>query len=284
MASWKENRVQQKIPCIFEIEVKDENSRKRSNQSFRVLAVDCLNSEASSSCLQDAWLSEKLDGTCCYVSPFKGKPWLWARYDRKPNKIGERKFKKYQSLLNSWRKDGRNGDKPSISWDLLKDFKECPDNWIPALGVPVKDSTAQPDDGGHTPGWVPIDVKSRQHCWHLSAVDLIQSLALVLRENEDEGLTVECLPLSDLLGQTVELIGTNINGNPYHIGTKPQPIHVLVKHGSISVSCPPVPQLSTLTDWLQHAQDGQVEGVVWHCQNGKLFKDQHIFFVEMYDL
>ena len=58
------------------------------------------------------------------------KPWLWARHDRKPSKIGERKFKKYQLLLNSWKNDGRNGDKPVISWDELKDFKVFPSKYV----------------------------------------------------------------------------------------------------------------------------------------------------------
>ena len=56
------------------------------------------------------------------------------------------------------------------------------------------------------------------------------------------------------------------------IGTKQQPMHVLVSHGSVGVACPPVPDLAALTDWLQHAPDGQLEGIVWHCPNGNLFK------------
>lgn len=31
------------------------------------------------------------------------------------------------------------------------------------------------------PGWVPVELTSRQHCWHLSAVDYTLGLALVLR-------------------------------------------------------------------------------------------------------
>lgn len=42
-------------------------------------------------------------------------------------------------------------------------------------------------------------------------------VALVLKTHrEDEGLLqIVCVPLADLMEQTLELIGTNVNGNPY---------------------------------------------------------------------
>lgn len=48
-------------------------------------------------------------------------------------------------------------------------------------------------------------------------VDYETGLALVLRPlREDEDmLEITCVPLSELQEQTLELIGTNINGNPY---------------------------------------------------------------------
>lgn len=41
--------------------------------------------------------------------------------------------------------------------------------------------------------------------------------ALVLRPSADDADTLEiaAVPLGDLLEQTLELIGTNVNGNPY---------------------------------------------------------------------
>jgi len=37
----------------------------------------------------------------------------------------------------------------------------------------------------------------------------------VVRERDDTSLCVECVHLSTLAGHTAELIGTNINANPY---------------------------------------------------------------------
>ncbi|KAJ8298643.1 hypothetical protein KUTeg_022703, partial [Tegillarca granosa] len=51
------------------------------------------------------------------------KPWLWARLDRKPNKIADRKFKKFQTVHKQWIKDGKEGTEPTFTWDVLKDFK-----------------------------------------------------------------------------------------------------------------------------------------------------------------
>lgn len=48
-------------------------------------------------------------------------------------------------------------------------------------------------------------------------VDYEVGAALVLRPiSDDEGmLEIAAVPLADLLEQTLELIGTNVNGNPY---------------------------------------------------------------------
>ena len=66
-------------------------------------------------------------------------------------------------------------------------------------------------------GWVPVGKDNKQYCWHSSVVDRDAGAALVLRvsaENEDL-LEITMVPLADLLEQTLELIGTNVNGNPY---------------------------------------------------------------------
>ena len=54
-----------------------------------------------------------------------GLPWLWARLDRKPNRVGERKFKRHQTKLKAWRESGQSEDPPAIDWNLQKDFKVC---------------------------------------------------------------------------------------------------------------------------------------------------------------
>lgn len=66
-------------------------------------------------------------------------------------------------------------------------------------------------------GWVPVEKNNKQYCWHSSVVDHNIGKALVLRPSADDAdsLEIAAVPLGDLLEQTLELIGTNVNGNPY---------------------------------------------------------------------
>lgn len=53
-----------------------------------------------------------------------GQPWLWARHDRKPSKLGTRRFgqfKKSQQKL----KEKEELLAAEFSWDPSKDFKVC---------------------------------------------------------------------------------------------------------------------------------------------------------------
>lgn len=76
-----------------------------------------------------------------------------------------------------------------------------------------------------------MEKDNKQYCWHSSVVDYDAGIALVLRpsaENEDL-LEITMVPLADLLEQTLELIGTNVNGNPYgkcDIQSKSSTVHV----------------------------------------------------------
>lgn len=67
------------------------------------------------------------------------------------------------------------------------------------------------------PGWVPVEKDNKQYCWHSSVVDYEVGTALVLRPSADDEdmLEIAAVPLADLREQTLELIGTNVNGNPY---------------------------------------------------------------------
>ncbi len=62
-----------------------------------------------------------------------------------------------------------------------------------------------------------MDHINKQYCWHASVVNYDAGVALVLKTHgEDEGLLeIVCVPLADIMDQTLELIGTNVNGNPY---------------------------------------------------------------------
>ncbi|KAL8624762.1 hypothetical protein ACOMHN_002457 [Nucella lapillus] len=301
--------VQRKLPCVYMTGVHSAPSNKRPNQPFKVTASNQLNPEVDQRDLDLACATEKVDGTCCLVQEYGGVAWLWARLDRRPNRPGEKKFQKHQARLRAWREAGQTGEAPAITWDLDKDFKnmawreagqteeapaitwdhnhdckvgdrcrgqEVPDTWIPASGIDMVDGAALPDRQGHTPGWVPVEKKSRQYCWHLTSVDLESGLGLVLCSGETSGeLVVKCRPLSELCGKTCELIGTNVNGNPYGLGSKQTPVHLLVVHGSLSVTCPSPVHSAALHTWLG-GEDGEggskVEGVVWHCPSEALYK------------
>ncbi|KAA0705141.1 hypothetical protein E1301_Tti023202 [Triplophysa tibetana] len=102
-------------------------------------------------------------------------------------------------------------------WNVEEDFREVPESWIPAHRVQHENGHLVPDEHGHIPGWFPVDGTNKQYCWHASLDDYPAGVALVLRVQEkDEGLLeIVSVPLADLMEQTLELIGTNVNGNPY---------------------------------------------------------------------
>lgn len=62
-----------------------------------------------------------------------------------------------------------------------------------------------------------METDNKQYCWHSSVVDYEVGAALVLGPSADDEdvLEIAAVPLADLLEQTLELIGTNVNGNPY---------------------------------------------------------------------
>lgn len=258
--------VQQKIPCVFVTEVKEEQSRKRAGQQFQVVATDTVNPVALEASVDCALATEKLDGTCCYVTVYKGEPYLWARLDRKPNKQAEKRFKKHQHIHRSCK---------GFQWNVEEDFKSGPETWIPAHRVKHHNGRPLPDEHGHIPGWVPVEKDNKQYCWHFSVVDYEEGKALVLRPSADGGedeLEITAVPLAELMEQTLELIGTNVNANPYGLGSKKQPVHCLVSHGSVQIRNPPPVDFQQLCSWFQESPDGRVEGIVWHCNDGTLIK------------
>ena len=130
-----------------------------------------------------------------------------------------------------------------------------------------------PDENGHIPGWVPVDPSLRQHLWHLSSVDYTQQICLILEpDQESDQLVITAKKLQDYIGTTFELIGTNVNANPYRIGSKQQPLHFLVRHGSIPVKNLPELKNESFKTWFSTCESGMVEGIVWHCADGNMFK------------
>lgn len=255
--------VQQKIPCAFATELRDEPSTKRPGQSYRVLATGELSAKALAADIHRAIATEKVDGTCCYVAKYKDSPYLWARLDRKPTKQAEKRFRKFQS--------SKSGSE--FTWNFGEDFRKVPEAWIPAHGVAQSEGCPLPDENGHIPGWIPVEKGSKQHCWHLSSVNYETGSALVLRLHSGKNLLeITIVPLMELLERTLELVGTHINGNPYGLGSKKRPLHLLVCHGSLPIENPPPLELMDMAAWFKESETARVEGIVWHCAAGTLVK------------
>lgn len=246
-----------------------ERSAKRVDQGFRVIASDRLRDSTLEAILSECRTTEKLDGTCVLVRHWKGRPWLWARHDRKPTKFADKRFRKFQ---NDCAQTGDWNQGKSFSWNILEDFREVPEEWIPASGSVTENGDIIPDAGGHIPGWVPVKAKS--HCWHSSTICEESNLALVLCPSKQMPNKLEIIlqPLEELDNCTLELVGTNINANPYRLGSKRWPVHLLVRHGILELSEVSCPTKGCLRDWFSDHPEGQVEGIVWHCPSGTMYK------------
>ena len=276
----KQCAVQSKVPCVFKTDVQSIESSKRSGQNYKVVASKLLSEDAISSNVITAYATEKIDGTCCYVGLNNSHVVLFARFDRKPNKQSSKRFKSHLIKVKQWAQKESEGEIPKFKWKYPEDFKPCSEYWIPAKNVETTDlGLPCPDDNGHTPGWVPIFVNPSQYCWHQSVIDEKQQLVLILKPSHavqsKYHLVLTLVSISSLQEKTLELIGTNINGNPYHLGTKKNPFHVLIEHGSILVkSLPSDITYDGLKHWFanQTTNENKIEGLVWHCLNGQLYK------------
>uniref|UniRef100_A0A2K5Q539 RNA ligase 1 n=1 Tax=Cebus imitator TaxID=2715852 RepID=A0A2K5Q539_CEBIM len=209
---------------------------------FKVSATETISHKALDADIYSAIPTEKVDGTCCYVTTYKDQPYLWARLDRKPNK--------------------------------QEDFKPAAECWIPAKEIEQMNGNPEPDENGHIPGWVPVEKNNKRYCWHSSVVNYEFEIALVLKHHPDDSglLEISAVPLSDLLEQTLELIGTNISGNPYGLGSKKHPLHLLIPHGAFQIRNLPSLKHNRLLSWFEGCKEGKIEGIVWHCSDGCLIK------------
>nr|KAF6451785.1 hypothetical protein HJG59_001678 [Molossus molossus] len=208
--------VQRKMPCVFVTEVKEEPSAKREHQTFKVLATETISHKAIDADIYSATPTEKVDGTCCYVTTYK-----------------------------------------EFFWNVEEDFKPVPECWIPAKEIEQLNGNPMPDENGHIPGWVPVEKNNKQYCWHSSVVHYEFEIALVLKHHPDDPnlLEISAVPLSDLLEQTLELIGTNINGNPYGLGSKKHPLHLLIPHGAFQIRNLPTLKHSDLLSWFEGCRE-----------------------------
>ena len=124
--------VQNKIPCLFRTVVKDEPASKRSGQPYRVVASEEVVEGAN---VNGSIATEKIDGTCCYAQDYNGKPWIWARLDKKLNKAAERRFREFRKTAVLRKEKDCHCEQRRFEWEFERDFKKTPEEWIPAKGL-----------------------------------------------------------------------------------------------------------------------------------------------------
>lgn len=266
--------VQSKIHCIFESKVVQIPSKKRHGQNYKVVASDIVSKHAAKFDNLEKRLTEKIDGTCCFMHTHEGEPCLYARFDRKPTKPVEKKLKQFFAQHNRWERDGKEGEEPTFELNVKTDLKSVPSAWIPAKRVLLNEENLPlPDKNGHTPGWVPISTDTKQYCWHHTVVE--QGRLLIVRNSSESikgTLEIVDLPFAEVIGNTFELVGTCINANPYGLGSKDCPFHFLIQHGCITVELPIANfDYDSLHKWFS-SDDCKMEGLVWHCSDGSMFK------------
>lgn len=110
---------------------------------------------------------------------------------------------------------------------------EAPVSFIPAENPNV--------NNGKWPGWIIVEPNDEANQWHIEAF-------LASKYSTPDG--------------TYELCGPKVNGNPEKLES-----HVLIKHGDDMVMAPRT--FEGLKDWFQ---DQDIEGVVWHHEDGRMAK------------
>ena len=258
-----------KIKGIFETvvhDVGDEAQLKRPDQTYYVEATETLRSAFEQAFEKNSCVpTEKLDGTSTIVKKYEDKVCLYVRRDRKLKKSAEKKKKcEHKNTFD------------------INDYKEAPDNWVASDScIDHKTGYLIPDITGNIMGWIPLD-SNKLYSWHAQTVDQENNRIVVLNVSMKNGalkyeLNLESL--EDHEDQSFELIGTNVNGNPYKLGSKRCPIHMLIRHGCIPIyNFPENISYKSVKDWFNNHHNGLVEGVVWHCSNGEMFKStrQHL--------
>ena len=122
-----------------------------------------------------------------------------------------------------------------------KQGRPAPDGWIPCEDAPDPNT-------GHWPGWVPVGDGS-DDCWFNAALGRRRVLF-----GNDLGLEE---------GQSYELLGPKIQGNPEHT-----PEYILVPHGAFILDAVP----RDFTGIKNYLSDGMIEGIVWHHPDGRMVK------------
>lgn len=149
---------------------------------------------------------------------------------------------------------------------------------------------------GHLIGFMPLDKGDKWHLdchskhdgkrddkGHEGAYDMDTVNALDLNDTKT-GLVYKQIPIHDLNGHSVEVMGPKFQSNPHHLK-----MHCVMRHGLLELSNFPdlsvyaseskeavetkQDALSAIKHWFAHSAQGPyLEGVVLHLENGEMFK------------
>ena len=102
----------------------------------------------------------------------------------------------------------------------------------------------EPDENtGHWPGWIQVELIAKENKWYKEAWETVGG----------------ALP-----GGTYELCGPKVQSNPEHFGC-----HGFVTHGSKTIKPQPPRTFNELKEWFIGKD---IEGIVWHRDNGDMVK------------
>ena len=255
--------VKSKINCIYEIKVIEENDKsllKRPDQTYIIRASEILLNSFKNFISNNKFIAtEKVDGTSTLVKSYGGSAWLWVRRDRKLTKQAVKRKKLNNEIVFK-----------------LEDYKEAPSTWEASESC-VNADTGEliPDITGNIMGWLPLN-NDKLYFWHREAVEFQNKKILVLNpyfENKVLKFQLSMDALEIHHNKSFELIGTNVNANPYKLGSKKCPIHFFIQHGSIPI-LNPIYDFShnSMIQWFNNKDIGSLEGIVWHCNNQQIYK------------
>ena len=289
MTEFHENAtVLEKMPCIFKIAILDKPSGKEGGRNCTVSATEKLNDDVKE-WINTAIPTHKHDGSCSFIDS-RG---AYRRYDRRLTNEGYNTRNK----IKIWNKDPlylkQMHEKPDKftfceniteepKWDIKRDFKDVPYNWIP--------TTDHPDNGGHWLGFCKLDehkIKSNGNItykqdndkWHHHAITPDgQGFYTLCYNEEDKQWDVETRPFKTSDKGSWELVGPMVQGNMYNL---PEHLskdwrcnnskckkkndcdmqHYFIRHGSHIFKTPPPTTFNGLWEFMG---ENDIEGVVWH--------------------
>ena len=140
----------------------------------------------------------------------------------------------------------------------VKKHKKIPDNWIETS-----------NELGHRTGFMSIDKYDKYHKNALINIDNKTYIKTLIFNVNTKKLVISNVPISQICGQSVELLGPKVQGNKHNI-----PNNCVFVHGSIPLlGYPRDFNMTKLKRWFETDEKCKFfEGIVVHFSNGNSYK------------